>query len=343
MPAEEASVVDPESETAEEPAPSHSKPLLSTEELIEHLKSKGVTFYLCDEEEAADFLRNGNNYLRAESYRALYPRQTEGPNVGHYINLDFGDLVALSSLDRQLRETFLLITVDVEHFAKMKLLRLMEDAGEDGHQIVEDFYASLNHAGRNAIQGSLNKRSRQDEGHDVYVGDLIAHNREDMPAWVLLEVLDFGGFLTFYKYCSELWCDPSLLQEHYALKSVKALRNAVAHNHCVVNGFIQSGVSAGYTTPEAITDALNAAGMGRTKTRRAKLSNLRMAQIAASLFCLNAFCTRESTARRHHARLCQLRASYDRHESRYALNSSLVSFFDFLWKLVDIWSPDTRE
>ena len=327
----------------ERTAPKTAGPLLTVGQQIARLKAKGVTFDLCGEEEAAEFLRSGNNYLRAESYRVLYPRQTEGPHVGRYINLDFGDLVALSSLDRQLRETFLLITVDVEHFAKMKLLRHMEDAGEDGHSIVKDFYASLNHAGRNAIQGSLNKRSRQDEGHDAYVGDLIAHNRDDMPAWVLLEVLDFGGFLTFYKYCSERWGDTILLQKHYALKSVKALRNAVAHNHCVVNGFVQSGESASYTTPEVITDALNAAGVGRTKARRAKLSNLRMAQIAASLYCLSAFCTRESTARRHHARLCQLRASYDRNAGRYALNSSLVSFFGFLWKLVDIWSPDTRE
>ena len=130
-----------------------------------------------------------------------------------------------------------------------------------------------------------------------------------------------------------------MLQEHYALKSVKALRNAAAHNHCIVNGFVQTAEPAGYATPEAITDALNAAGVGRTKARRAKLSNLRMAQMAATLWCVGSLCTRASTVRRHAERLRQLRDAYERNLDRYALNSSLVSFFDFLWKLVDIWIP----
>ena len=274
------------------PEAQHDDPLLTVPEQIERLKEKGITFSLCTEEEAADYLRFGNNYLRTQSYRDLYPRQVEGPNVGDYINLDFADLVSLSSLDRQLRETFLAITVDVEHFAKMKLLRLMEEKDEDGYAILDDFYASLNHVGRNAIQGSFNKRSRPDEGHDTYVGDLIAHTKDDMPMWVFLEVSDFGLFVDFYLFCANRWDDSTMVQEHYALKSVKALRNAAAHNHCVVNGFVQSAQSAEYTTPEVITEALNAAGMARTKARRAKLSNLRMAQIAASLYCLDAYCMR---------------------------------------------------
>lgn len=321
----------------------HTRTMLSVSQQIERLKEKGVTFDHYGEERAAGYLRDGNNYLRAQSYRVLYPRQSEGPDVGAYINLDFADLVSLSSLDRQLRETFLAMSIDVEHFAKMKLLRLMEDKGEDGYSMLDDFYASLNHAGRNAIQGSFNMRSRADEGHDVYVGDLIAHTRQDMPVWVFLEVIDFGLFLTFYKFCAERWDDGTMLQEHYALKSVKALRNATAHNHCIVNGFVQSAEAAGYSTPEVITNALNEAGMGRTKARRAKLSNLRMAQIAATLWCVNSFCTRESTVRRHAERMRWLRDAYEGNIDRYALNSSLVSFFDFLWKLVDIWVPDGQE
>ena len=319
------------------------KPLLTVGQQVERLKAKGVTFKLCDEASAADYLRSGNNYLRTQSYRALYPRQTEGPNSGAYINLDFADLVSLSSLDRQLRETFLAMTVDIEHFAKMKLLRLLEDRDEDGYALLDDFHTSLNHAGRNAIQGNFNARSRADEGHDIYVGDLIAHTRDDMPVWVFLEVIDFGLFLTLYKFCAERWGDDVMLQEHYVLKSVKALRNAAAHNHCIINGFVQSAEPAGYPTNALITDALNAAGMGRTKTRRAKLANLRMAQIAATLWCLNAFCTRESTSRRHAARLRLLRETYERSADRYALNSSLTSFFVFLWKLVDIWAPDGQQ
>lgn len=44
----------------------------SVGEQIAYLKSKGVTFELCSEEEAAEYLSNANNYLRAASYRKLY-------------------------------------------------------------------------------------------------------------------------------------------------------------------------------------------------------------------------------------------------------------------------------
>ena len=87
-------------------ASEHTRPMLGVSQQIERLKEKGVTFDLCDEERAADILARKNNYLRITSYRKLYERQEEGPNVGDYVNLDFGDLVAISSLDRRLREAY---------------------------------------------------------------------------------------------------------------------------------------------------------------------------------------------------------------------------------------------
>ncbi len=317
----------------------HKRPMLSVSQQIERLKEKGLTYDLCDEAQAADILAKKNNYLRITSYRKLYERQMEGPNVGKYVNLDFGDLVAISSLDRQLREAFLTMTIDVEHFAKLKVLSQLEKEGEDGYAIVTDFYASLNHAGRNAIQGAMKVRGGEGERHDAYAGDLIAHHLQDMPVWVFLEVIDFGTFVDFYLFCAGRWHNDAMLQEHYALKSVKALRNATAHNHCILNGFTRAEARAGYTTPQAITDSLNAAGMPRTKARRAKLSNLRIAQMAATLYCLSTLCTSESAMARHARRLAAVHAAYEAHIDRYRLNSSFVSFFDFLFRLVDIWVP----
>ena len=94
-------------QTEETIATSHHRPMLTVVQQFERLKIKGATFTLCDEALAADTLATKNNYLRITSYRKLYERKKEGPNVGNYINLDFGDLVAISSLDRQLREAFL--------------------------------------------------------------------------------------------------------------------------------------------------------------------------------------------------------------------------------------------
>lgn len=82
---------------------SHRKPMLTIEQQIAHLKSKGVMFERCSEEDAARYLSSSNNYLRAASYRVLFPRQVDGPNVGAYVGLDFAHLVELSRIDRRLR------------------------------------------------------------------------------------------------------------------------------------------------------------------------------------------------------------------------------------------------
>lgn len=47
------------------------KPSLAVVEQIEHLKTKGVTFNLCTEEQAAEYLHTANNLLRTSSYRKL--------------------------------------------------------------------------------------------------------------------------------------------------------------------------------------------------------------------------------------------------------------------------------
>ncbi|WP_233861663.1 hypothetical protein [Eggerthella lenta] len=50
------------------------KPKLTVEEQIEHLKSKGVTFELCDEGEASRILSEQDHYFRLAAYRVLFPR-----------------------------------------------------------------------------------------------------------------------------------------------------------------------------------------------------------------------------------------------------------------------------
>lgn len=313
--------------------------LLPVEGQIASLRERGVAFELCSETEAAAYLSSGNNLLRTSSYRKLFPKQVDGPDVGKYVNLDFAHLVALSQIDRRLRDALLLATADVEHFSKMRLLGRAEERGEDGLQIASDFYASLSRDERRRMQGRLSRRGAEGEGHDAYTGDLIAHYGDEPPLWVLIEVLELGAFLTLYKYCAERWDDPEMEQEHYVLKSVKALRNACAHGSCLVNGFCAGGPKADYHTNALISTSLNVHGVRNTKTRRAKLRNLRIAQMAAALWSVDAICGRESTRRRNAERLDDVRRFYETKRELFAANDGILSFFDFLWKLVDIWAP----
>ena len=316
------------------------KPLLTVPEQVEHLKARGVTFDLCSEQKTADYLRSGNNLLRTSSYRKLFPLQNQGPHAGEYLGLDFEHLRVLSSLDRQLRQCLLPITIDVEHFARIKLLNACETHDEDGYAIVEDFLKQMSHKGRNYIGGNLRGRSDGGEKHDEYSGDLVAHYYDNgIPAWVFLEAVEFGTLNSFYLFCSERWNDEQMRQEHYVLRSTQGLRNACAHNSCILNGISRTGQKTSTDVNTLITASLNEHGLKRTKSRRARLSNLRTVQIASALYAAQLLCTRPETQARHSESLKTLELSWEEHRPLFESNNVVTSFFDFLLKLIDVWAP----
>ena len=125
------------------------------------------------------------------------------------------------------------------------------------------------------------------------------------------------------------------------LRSVQKLRNACAHNSCVLNGVARTtGEDAESDVNELITKSLNAHGMTRSKTRRARLNNLRTEQMASALYASNKLCTREETRRRHAAALADLRGAWQEEASLFTKNNVVTSFSDFFFKMVDIWVPE---
>lgn len=224
------------------------KPKRSPEELVELMKSKGITFNNIDENDAISYLRNNNNYYRLASYRKNYEKHTKGENIGKYIDLDFSYLVELSIIDMHLRFLIIKMCLDIEHGLKVKTLaHIAENDSEDGYEIVREYLAS------NAYieQEICNKRKA------TYVGELINKNfvfetieengvelirikENKCPVWALMEILGFGDFIRFYKfYTSD--CSFSIVPES-ALNLVKSLRNACAHNNCMINN-LRSGNS----------------------------------------------------------------------------------------------------
>ena len=69
------------------------KKLLTTPELIEHMKEKGITFNIISEEDAGLFLQDKNYYMKLASYRANYSKYETGSKTGQYKNLDFAYLI----------------------------------------------------------------------------------------------------------------------------------------------------------------------------------------------------------------------------------------------------------
>lgn len=90
-------------EACSEKEPKQQKPKLAIAEQITHLKSKGVKFAICDEEEATSFLADVCDFYEATSYRKLFTKRQGGKHDGEYIDLDFAQLKAFFELDQTLR------------------------------------------------------------------------------------------------------------------------------------------------------------------------------------------------------------------------------------------------
>ena len=113
------------------------KLLKTSDELISHMKIKGIKFNIVNEEDAKIFLQNNNYYMKLASYRANYDKHK---NNGEYINLDFAYLQELSTIDMHLRYLILQMCLDVEHALKTRLLKDIEDnPEEDGYDIIRRF------------------------------------------------------------------------------------------------------------------------------------------------------------------------------------------------------------
>ena len=311
-----------------------NKPLLTVDRQIAHLKSKGVTFDLCSEDEAAEYLSDRTYYYKLAAYRVLFDKRVGGSRDGQYVGLDFGNLRELASLDRKLRYALLPLTLDVEHAARTKLMRIAsEREGEDGADTVNAYVGSLNHANRRRRLGELAALSS-----DAYCGALVdKYDLEagEMPLWVLLELLSFGSFIDLYLFCAGRWGMDDMLDEHYMLRQAKFVRNACAHSSNVINGFV--GAGAAVATNASVSQAVAAAGVSR-RARSARMRNPRIKQIVTLLY-LHIRLVADGTTGRELARagLSSFKGAAEGVMADLPNNDAVCSSLGFLAALIDNW------
>lgn len=313
----------------------HIKPWLNPYQQVEHLKSKGVRFQLMTEEEAVTYLSENSNYFRLRSYRTGFTKVEEGDRKGQYANLDFKMLVDLSIVDMLLRYEMLPLSLDIEHFAKVRLLGKIEQAGEDGYAIVTGFLNSYNKtdSAGNIVNPTKNE-IRKGENSPYIAGILSKYPSYDFPAWVFLEVVAFGTFIYFYKFCADRFNDKDMLDEFYLLQGVKSLRNACAHNNCILNEM--GGGMAMYKPRHSVSVAIGQiASIGRDQ-RRSKLNNDRMQQIATTLYFHKVIAS-EGVHKNRARSLHEFVARMNKHIGYYKGNDQITSGFDFITKLVWEW------
>ena len=317
------------------------KPWLTPAEQVEHLKSKGVRFSLVSETDASEYLSRNNNYFRLRSYRTGFAKVDEGARKGQYANLDFKMLVDLSIIDMLLRYEMLPVTLDIEHFEKIRLLGRIEQAGEDGYSIVADFLASYDRQNaKGEVANAIKDEIRRGESSPYVAGILLRYPTFDFPAWVLLELIAFGSFIYFYKFCAERFDDKAMLDEFYLLQNVKCLRNACAHNNCILND-MSSGKPM-FKARHAVSIAVGQIGTIGRGQRKAKLSNDRLQQIATALYLHGRLASkgvRESRAKNLQVLVRRMFKHIDYYKGNYQISSG----FGFIASLIAAWFPSEDE
>lgn len=309
---------------------SSRKPKLTVEEQIEHLRSKGVAFELCDEAEAARILSEQDHYFRLAAYRVLFPKRIGGEHDGEYAGLDFGHLVDLAGIDQELRGFLLPLTLEVENAAKTRLVeRITEDPGEDGYSVFADYLARLNHADRNRRRGEISRLE-----NDAYLGPLVArYPIEEMPAWVFLELSSFGAFADFCLFCADRWDDSRMRDEHYLLRRVGSLRNATAHSSAMINGLGVSSNALADKPPAMVSTTLAEIGIPR-RLRRARLRNPRILQMTSLALAYRHF-VQENKRNSAVQKLESLKQRAKAHGEWYSRSNALVASYRFLEKVFD--------
>lgn len=296
---------------------------------------KGILFNIIDENEAEQYLRERNNYLRTAAYRKNYPKHQDGPDEGKYINLEFAYLTELSTLDMHLRQILFQMCIDVEHALKVSLSRMIEDnPKENGYDIVENFLNSNPHIkesiaykrGSSFTSGLVNKYftvSKNSQGKPVITSI-------DCPSWVIVELLSFGDFVEFYNY----YCD---LYNHGAAVSlsiinpVRTLRNACGHNSCILLDLSPKKTVPGHLVSSYVAKIH---GIGKRERQR-KLACRPMFEISCLLFAEEKYVSPLVKSHELNELKEFVHGRLREHIDYFQNNMLILTTFDFLTKLVD--------
>ncbi|MGN0262608.1 MAG: Abi family protein [Eggerthellaceae bacterium] len=311
------------------------KPWLCPYEQVEHLKSKGVRFELMSESEACEYLTENNNYFRLCSYRAGFAKVEEGFRKGQYANLDFKMLVDLSIVDTLLRNEILPMTLDIEHFEKVHLINRIGQTGEDGYGIVADFLARYDQMNsRGELCNSVRNEITRGASSPYAAGIIAKYSSSSLPVWAFLELITFGSFLLFYKFCAKRFDSKEMIDRFYLLQNVKSLRNACAHNNCILNN-MTSGKPMFSARNEICRAISRIESIGKSQ-RKSKLRNDSLQQIATSLYVHSLVASEDV----HWGRAKQLQLFVERmnrYADYYRGNYQISSGFDFIASLINAW------
>lgn len=303
---------------------------ITIDEQIEHMKSKNIKFQIMSEDDAKNFLSTRTYYFKLKSYAKSFQTMN---TCNNYLKLDFAYLVELSTLDAHLRQFIMNLSLSIEHSLKTKLIRdFTNNPNEDGYTIISDFINQYPFI----LQNINTKRN------DSACADLICKYHPDWPIWAIVEVLSFGDFIKLFRFYYIKYPDFESKKEMDLLWSAKFIRNAAAHNNCLLNSLRHPYVHTHLSKNNKIvpTKALQLeisriSGLSKNAKKR-MLANPVTHDFIATLMLFDCVCASKAMKRNIYNDLHDLFENrFLRHQDYFKQDLLLVSSYNFILKIID--------
>lgn len=304
------------------------KPKLTIEQQVDYMENDcGIKFNICSKEEAINFLNKSSYFFKVKAFAKNYNKvnDKESSRYGKYQNLDFAYLKELSTLDMYLRKEILSLALDVEHFLKVWMIKDLSDRSDaDGYEVVEEFF-EINQD----IKNQILSKSR-----NSYCKDLCdSLNEKGYALWNVIELLSFGDFTRLYEYYSFKYDVKSKI--HSLLGRVRHIRNAAAHNNCILNS-LKLPYSQTVNVTKGLDQMIMKTKVVSKKSIDKKLSNPVAHDFAALLFAYDRIVESKKSKQYTYQRLKYL---FDnrmlRNKSFFDENTIIVSYYNFFKKIID--------
>lgn len=315
------------------------RPMMHIDEMVPYLKQKNIKFEKISEERAEKYLRDNNNYYNITSYKHNFERYLfDGKFVDKYIDLDFAYLKDMAIIDHRVRLILFKMIIDIEHYLKIKILNTIETIDEeDGYRIVNLYLEKDFNDERfsKRVHNSIFKKVGNEYYQKIFSKYDVDKDKklENIPIWEFLEIITFGELVNFYDFFTKEYNLVDENRDVYILRDIVKLRNAVAHNTCVLSELNKKDNE--YPPAYKVVQYLKSCNIGK-ETRDNKLGNSRIRQITYTLYMFNEIVTSDGIKKNIKKEINEL--FFDRiihHKEYYNNNELLKSIYSYFKKIIE--------
>lgn len=216
--------------------------VIRVDSYIKELERFGISFTNTSTEEARNFLTTNTYYQKLRSYLGRTPEE------GEFAGLDFEDLVELSKIDFSLSRQVLTLALSIEHALKIQIWHLVESEEADflqkcldqiDREWVDRWKAKPHKSSKRKKPPKFSKLKIQTTDYSRAYLDAPSKYKTEWPnvlnceLWELLESLLFGQVIDLYDTALQEGESKKGIPRHY-LKRIQELRNAAAHENCLL-------------------------------------------------------------------------------------------------------------